>query len=212
MSGGPLIQEDAWVSIEVMEFASEAGAAVGDRLTLLIGADPLEVTVKSIRAVDWQSMRPTGSPCGLSAQSARGVPGYVYDQLRDCHHPSKNRLLNRCSVRALPTVTVIELDIVIREMRAVVDQVARALELVLGVILMAGGLVLISGVRSSLDGRLREEMLCFAGEWAPAKRVYSVGVRSGLSFWCSVGLAGLAGWRGRCGGGTWGLQTCESSP
>jgi putative ABC transport system permease protein len=54
---------------------------------------------------------------------------------------------------------VIELDIVIKEMRAVVDQVARALELVLGVILLAGALVLVAGVQSSLDGRLREAAL-----------------------------------------------------
>jgi putative ABC transport system permease protein len=96
-------------------------------------------------------------------------------------------------VRALPTVTVIELDIVIREMRAVVDQVARALELVLGVILMAGGLVLISGVRSSLDGRLRESALLRA-----------VGARRGLvlgALWIEFlvlgGLAGLLAGVGR---------------
>ena len=92
----------------------------------------LEVTVKSIRAVDWQSMRPVFH--GLSAQSARGVPRYVYDQ----QVTTRTKIVLNQLVRALPTVTVIELDIVIREMRAVVDQVARALELVLGVILMVG--------------------------------------------------------------------------
>jgi len=62
-------------------------------------------------------------------------------------------------VRTLPTVTVIELDVVITEMRAVVDQVARALELVLAIILLAGSLVLVAGVQSSLDGRLKESAL-----------------------------------------------------
>ncbi|GIS24498.1 MAG: hypothetical protein CM15mP125_1850 [Gammaproteobacteria bacterium] len=51
--------------------------------------------------------------------------------------PEQKSLLNQL-VGILPTVTVIELDIVIREMRVVIDQVARALELVLGVILLAG--------------------------------------------------------------------------
>ena len=72
--------------------------------------------------------------------------------------PEQKPVLNQL-VSVLPTVTVIELDVVIQEMRTVIDQVARALELVLAVILLAGALVLISGVRSSLDARLKESAL-----------------------------------------------------
>ena len=189
--------EDAWVSIEE-EFASDIGAAVGDRLTLLIGADPLEVTVKSIRAVDWQSMRPNFFMV-FPRKVLEAFPGMYMTSFRLL--PEQKSLLNQL-VRALPTVTVIELDIVIREMRAVVDQVARALELVLGVILMAGGLVLISGVRSSLDGRLRESALLRA-----------VGARKGLvlgALWIEfLVLGGLAGLLAGVGAevAAWGLQT-----
>ena len=115
--------------------------------------------------------------------------------------PEQKPLLNQL-VNVLPTVTVIELDIVIKEMRSVVDQVARALELVLGVILMAGGLVLISGVRSSLDGRLRESALLRA-----------VGARRGLvlgALWIEfLVLGGLAGGLASVGAevAAWGLQT-----
>lgn len=189
--------EDAWVSIET-EFASDIGAAVGDRLTLLIGADPLEVTVKNIRAVDWQSMRPNFFMV-FPRKVLEAFPGMYMTSFRLL--PEQKSLLNQL-VRALPTVTVIELDIVIREMRAVVDQVARALELVLGVILMAGGLVLISGVRSSLDGRLRESALLRA-----------VGARKGLvlgALWIEfLVLGGLAGLLAGVGAevAAWGLQT-----
>jgi len=72
--------------------------------------------------------------------------------------PDRKNVLNEL-VRELPTVTVIELDMVIAETRAVVDQVARALELVLAVILLAGALVLVAGIQSSLDGRLKEAAL-----------------------------------------------------
>ena len=78
---------------------------------------------------------------------------------------------------------------------------ARALELVLGVILMAGGLVLI-GVRSSLDGRLRESALLRA-----------VGARKGLvlgALWIEfLVLGGLAGLLAGVGAevAAWGLQT-----
>jgi putative ABC transport system permease protein len=115
--------------------------------------------------------------------------------------PEQKSLLNQL-VGVLPTVTVIELDIVIREMRVVIDQVARALELVLGVILLAGGLVLISGVRSSLDGRLRESALLRA-----------VGARKGVvlgALWVEfLVLGGLAGALASVGAevAAWGLQT-----
>ena len=95
--------------------------------------------------------------------------------------PEQKPVLNQL-VSVLPTVTVIELDIVIQEMRTVIDQVARALELVLAVILLAGALVLISGVRSSLDARLKESALmralglALAWCWGPC----------GLSSWSWV--------------------------
>jgi putative ABC transport system permease protein len=193
----PADTEEGLVSIEE-DFARDIGAGVGDRLTLLIGADPLEVTVQSVRSVDWQSMRPNFFMV-FPRKVLEAFPGMYMTSFRLL--PEQKPLLNQL-VRALPTVTVIELDIVIREMRAVVDQVARALELVLGVILMAGGLVLISGVRSSLDGRLRESALLRA-----------VGARRGLvlgALWIEfLVLGGLAGLLAGVGAevAAWGLQT-----
>jgi putative ABC transport system permease protein len=145
---------EALVSVEE-EFARDIGAALGDQLTLRIGADTFTVTVSSIRRVDWQSMRPNFFMVFPRSVLASYPGMYMTSFLLP---PDRKNLLNEL-VRELPTVTVIELDIVITEMRAVVDQVARALELVLGVILLAGGLVLVAGIQSSLDGRLREAAL-----------------------------------------------------
>ena len=193
----PADAEQPWVSVEE-DFAEDLGARVGDRLAVRIGADTLEVTVHSIRSVDWQSMRPNFFMVFPRAVLER-FPGMYMTSFRLL--PEQKPLLNQL-VNVLPTVTVIELDIVIKEMRSVVDQVARALELVLGVILMAGGLVLISGVRSSLDGRLRESALLRA-----------VGARRGLvlgALWIEfLVLGGLAGGLASVGAevAAWGLQT-----
>ena len=51
-------------------------------------------------------------------------------------------------VSVLPTVTVIELDIVIQEMRTVIDRVARALKSGARCDSFGGGLGPISGVRT----------------------------------------------------------------
>ena len=98
-------------------------------------------------------------------------------------------------------MTVIELDIVIREMRVVIDQVARALELVLGVILLAGGLVLISGfVRAWMAVCARRVTACCG-------RTEGRGIgRTWVEF---LVLGGLAGALASVGAevAAWGLQT-----
>jgi putative ABC transport system permease protein len=112
----PADSERPWVSVEE-DFAEDLGAKVGDRLAVRIGADTLEVTVRSVRSVDWQSMRPN-----FFMVFPRGVlerfPGMYMTSFRLL--PEQKPLLNKL-VNVLPTVTVIELDIVIKEMRAVVD-------------------------------------------------------------------------------------------
>ena len=187
----------SWVSLEE-DFAAGIGASVGDRLSMRIGADTFDAEVRSIRKVDWQSMRPNFFVVFPRAVLER-YPGMYMTSFRLL--PTQKPLLNEL-VRALPTVTVIELDIVIKEMRSVVDQVARALELVLAVILVAGSLVLISGVRSSLDARLKESALMRA-----------LGARQRLvlgTLWIEfLVLGGLAGALASVGAevAAWGLQT-----
>jgi putative ABC transport system permease protein len=66
--------------------------------------------------------------------------------------------LNRF-IRRFPTVTVIEMDIVVEQIRSIVNQVSAAIELVLGVILAAGGLVLVAGVQASVDARMHESAI-----------------------------------------------------
>ena len=187
----------SWVSLEE-DFAAGIGASVGDRLSMRIGADTFDAEVRSIRKVDWQSMRPNFFVVFPRVVLER-YPGMYMTSFRLL--PTQKPLLNEL-VRELPTVTVIELDIVIKEMRSVVDQVARALELVLAVILVAGSLVLISGVRSSLDARLKESALMRA-----------LGARQRLvlgTLWIEfLVLGGLAGALASVGAevAAWGLQT-----
>lgn len=170
--------EAAEVSLEE-GFADRIGASVGDELMLRIGADEFSATVTSIRRTDWQSMKPNFfvifpkavlEPFPKMYMTAFYLPG------------ERKATLNRL-VRSYPTLTVIELDIVIQEIRTIVDRVGQAIELVLGVILLAGALVLVAGVQASVDVRMRESALLRA-----------LGARSGLllgALWIEFATLGL---------------------
>jgi putative ABC transport system permease protein len=142
------------VSIEE-EFAERLGVAVGDSLEFLVGSQPLEAEVSSIRKLDWQSMRPNFylifPPKILSNYPATFMTSFHLDA-------ADKVFLNRF-IRRFPTATVIEMDIVVEQIRKIVNQVSAAIELVLIVILAAGGLVLIAGVQASVDARMQESAI-----------------------------------------------------
>lgn len=145
---------DAVVSVE-REFADRFRLSVGDRMGLLIGSAPLEVTVTSIRELDWQSFRPNFfmvfPPNFLADYPATFMTSFHLDQ-------DSKVFLNQF-IREFPTVTVIEMDVVVEQVRSIVDQVSAAIELVLAVIIAAGSLVLVAGVQASVDARMHESSI-----------------------------------------------------
>lgn len=146
--------EEAEVSVE-QDFAERMGIKLGDRLEFLVGSQPLEATVTSLRALEWQSMRPNFFlifPPGL-------LTDYPATFMTSFHLPPEDKSFLNQFIRSFPTVTVIEMDIVIDQIRSIVDKVSAAIELVLLVILAAGALVLIAGVQASVDGRMRESAI-----------------------------------------------------
>jgi putative ABC transport system permease protein len=146
--------EEALVSLE-QGYAQRLGIELGDRVGFLVGSQPLEATVSSIRALDWQSMRPNFflifPPRLLASYPATFMTSFYLEQ-------ADKVFLNRF-IRRFPTVTVIEMDIVVEQIRSIVNQVSAAIELVLGVILAAGGLVLVAGVQASVDARMHESAI-----------------------------------------------------
>ena len=144
----------ALVSVE-REFAERMGIQVGDRVGFLVGAQPLEAQVANLRELDWQSMRPNFflifPPRLLADYPATFMTSFYLG-------PDDKPFLNRF-IREFPTVTVIEMDVVVEQIRSIVSQVSSAIELVLAVILAAGGLVLIAGVQASVDARMHESAI-----------------------------------------------------
>jgi putative ABC transport system permease protein len=145
---------EALVSVEA-EFAERMGIAVGDRLSFLVGAMPLEATVASLRELDWQSMRPNF----FLIFPPRLLATYPATFMTSFHLAAEDKMFLNRFIRQFPTVTVVEMDVVIEQVRSIIEQVSAAIELVLLVILAAGSLVLVAGVQASVDARMQESAI-----------------------------------------------------
>jgi putative ABC transport system permease protein len=134
------------------EFARESNLAVGDVLTFSIADRQIDARLSNLRRVDWDSMRPNFFIL-LSEGALEAFPATYLTSFR--LESDRKSFLNSL-LRSFPTVTVIEIDQVIEQVRRIIDRVTLAVELVLALVVVAGALVLIASIQSSMDERLRE--------------------------------------------------------
>ncbi|MGE0622154.1 MAG: ABC transporter permease [Pseudomonadales bacterium] len=144
----------AMVSLED-DYARDLGLSIGDRLTFDIGGERLDVEVTNLRRLDWESMRPNFfiifSPGALEEFPATYMTSFYLE-------PQHKRFLNDLLSR-FPTVTVIEVDAIIAQVQSIIARVTQAVELVLGLVLASGCLVLVASIHASRDARMSEHAL-----------------------------------------------------
>ena len=128
---------------------------VGDELVFTIQGRKLNVIVASVRTVAWDNMRPNFyiifSPGALEDFPSTYMTSFFLEKHEKLF---LNTLLNQ-----YPTMTVIEVDALIEQIRRIISQVTLAIELVLGLILISGGLVLLASIQASMDERLKQHAI-----------------------------------------------------
>ena len=138
------------LSVE-QDFADMLGWEVGDRVAFDVAGQRLEARITSLRKVDWESFKPNffvvASPGVLDDYSASYIGGV---------HVADGEALTRGLVRDFPNLTVIDIDAVLAQVRATIDQVSAVVEAVFYFSLAAGVLVLVAAVGASQDERLQE--------------------------------------------------------
>ncbi|MGB2481880.1 MAG: ABC transporter permease [Pseudomonadales bacterium] len=145
------VTEAAEVSVEEV-FARSNGLKLGDILQFEIEGRQFATEVTSVRSVDWDNMQPNFylifSPKVLDEFPSTFMTSFFLD-------PEQKIVLSDL-LRKFPTMTVLEVDALIEQIRKIVDQVTLAVEFVLVLILISGAMVLLASIQASLDERMKQ--------------------------------------------------------
>jgi len=142
------------VSVEE-KLANKLGIGLDDELTFSIAGETLPARVASIRTVQWDSFHPNFY---MIFQPGALAP-YPATYLTSFHLAPDQKPLLTTLVRAFPSVTVLEMDQILAQVRVILAQVTAAVELVLTFVLAAGFAVLFAALAASLDERFYEGAL-----------------------------------------------------
>jgi putative ABC transport system permease protein len=158
------ISEGAWftkrdldegaVSVEHW-IAERLGIALGDRLQFEAAGRSFSAPVTSIRRLQWDTMRPNF----FFITTPRLLRDLPTTYMTGFHAPGGEAELTARMSRAFPNLTVIDVGSIFRQVRAMMDQVIRAVQFVFLFALVAGVLVLYAALLATQDERAQESAL-----------------------------------------------------
>jgi putative ABC transport system permease protein len=139
------------VSIE-QRIAQRLGIQLNDVLTFMLGSQQFSVTVTSIRQVNWSSMKPNF----YMIVSPDVLAKYPINYIAALHVNPEQVIALQQVLTEHPTVSMIDVDALIAQLRQVIDQVSLAIQFILMIVVLASVLVLIAQVQASMEERERE--------------------------------------------------------
>lgn len=141
-------------SIEI-GIARDLGIGVGDTIGFNIGGEDVDARVTSLRFVEWDSMRPNFfvmlSP-GLTEELPQTYIASVFIP------PDKRRMLSSF-IREFPSVTLLDLEVILRQVRMIIERASLAVQYVFLFTLLAGIMVLLAAIQVTKDERRFESAI-----------------------------------------------------
>ncbi len=134
------------------DIAAIMGVGVGDTITFDIAGKEHTARIASLRDIAWDSFRVNffvaSNPGWLEELPATWISSIYLP-------PERTGLLDQI-VEQMPNVTVLDVDVLLRQVRSIIGQIASALELVFLMTLMAGFLVLLAALQITSSDRTRD--------------------------------------------------------
>jgi putative ABC transport system permease protein len=137
------------------EYQEALNLKLGDELRFDVAGESLTVRIASIRKVRWDSFRPNFFlvfPPGLLDGAAGTYMTSVY--LTSAQRPALVDL-----VRQFPSVSVFDVDAILKQIREIMDRASLAVQYVFLFTLIAGVVVLLAAVQSTRDERRYESAM-----------------------------------------------------
>jgi len=142
------------VSVED-ELAQSLHIELGDRLTFSVGGVDRDAVVTNLREVDWNNFQPNFfmifEPGTLKDLPVTYLTSFYLP-------PQHEQQLVELS-RAFPSVSLLQVEALLNQLRSILAQVTIAIEFVLLFVLAAGLAVLFAGLQSTLDERIHQGAL-----------------------------------------------------
>ena len=155
VEGRPLQGNVPEVSVE-QGIATTLGIGLGDTLVFDVSGEAVSARVTSIRVLRWDSMAVNFfmilSPAALQDLPKTFISSFYWK-------PDDAARLERSLLPAFPSLTLIDLDSILAQVRRIVNQVVTAIQALFVFSLVAGGLVLVAALLATREERMREAAL-----------------------------------------------------
>ena len=142
------------VSVEE-DYANRMGLSLGQKLTFNVAGIEHEAIFSNAREVDWSSMQPNfffifNQPLVESNSASYMASVFIAPEDRSKLGPL---------LREQPTISMIDVDQILKQVKSVVAQLSLAVESILVMVLGAGVLVLVASIQASIDERRHESAI-----------------------------------------------------
>ncbi|MGH8460436.1 MAG: ABC transporter permease [Stenotrophobium sp.] len=128
---------------------------LGDRLTLDFAGQRIELTLRNVRKIQWDSFRPN-----FFLLTPPGVLDEVPQQwITSFYLPPQNQNLLRELIAAFPNVTPLDIGAAMAQVRGIIDRIVNAIGFVFLFALAAGLAVLLATIQGTRRDRVRETAL-----------------------------------------------------
>ncbi|WP_447553455.1 ABC transporter permease [Vreelandella sp. EE22] len=142
------------ISVE-QGLAERLALSLGDTLAFSIGGETIVTRITSLRSLDWDSFKPNFFvifPPGV-------LESFGHSYITAFYLPEREEGLIGNLVRDFPGVSLLNVDAILGQVRDVLGQVTRAVELILVMVLLAGISVLYAALTASRPVRAHESGL-----------------------------------------------------
>ncbi len=130
----------------------EIGLSLGDELTYSIGGSELTVQITSVRNVQWDTFQPNF----FMTVNPGAIEAFAHTYITSFHVADGQRGLTLDVVRQYPSISVIDIEAVLDQVRSAMERAALAVQYVFLFTIAAGVMVLLAAIQATRDERMFE--------------------------------------------------------